>query len=389
MLEGISGNADTEPITERSDGKVTLRKGDLTHRESKSKETVSALQDPHYMRMSPLSMGKSTLSTESSSSCTVIYSWDAENRLIKITYPGEDNFSDFVYDPDGMLVKIIETTSGSVTSTKQFVVCNRNKCEERDGSGSLVKKFFKRGQQNSSTKYFYALDHLGNIREMRDNSGVLQAQYDFDPFGRVNKALETVASDFSFTGHYLHSRSGLNLAPFRAYNAQLGRWINRDPIEEDGGVNLYAYAGNSPIVFQDLLGLQFGFHQGNWTGMTWANGSWIGEDNPLMPMLPGDVGPDGRPFVEPKNPKDKCAYLHDLCMHIGHSISDSKKRACWNRWCHRELVRCYKKAGGDWKEFIFRILSVVGGPGRYNPDPRLSDPGYPGAPTPGSNSPLR
>ena len=26
------------------------------------------------------------------------YAWDAENRMIKITYPGSSNFSSFVYD---------------------------------------------------------------------------------------------------------------------------------------------------------------------------------------------------------------------------------------------------------------------------------------------------
>ena len=26
------------------------------------------------------------------------YAWDAENRLIKITYPGSENYSQFVYD---------------------------------------------------------------------------------------------------------------------------------------------------------------------------------------------------------------------------------------------------------------------------------------------------
>jgi RHS repeat-associated protein len=61
--------------------------------------------------------------------------------------------------------------------------------------------------------------------------------------------------DFAFTGHYYHSRSGLYLAPYRAYNPSLGRWISRDPIGEYGGINLYAYVGNSPLNRIDPLGL--------------------------------------------------------------------------------------------------------------------------------------
>ncbi|HEY9772240.1 MAG TPA: hypothetical protein V6C81_00365, partial [Planktothrix sp.] len=45
------------------------------------------------------------------------YAWDAANRLTKITYPGSNNFSIFDYDGFSRNVEIVETTSGSVTST--------------------------------------------------------------------------------------------------------------------------------------------------------------------------------------------------------------------------------------------------------------------------------
>jgi hypothetical protein len=45
------------------------------------------------------------------------------------------------------------------------------------------------------------------------------------------------------------------LAPYRAYNTGIGRWISRDPIAEDGGINLYAYVGNRVMVAFDPLGL--------------------------------------------------------------------------------------------------------------------------------------
>ncbi len=83
------------------------------------------------------------------------YAWDAENRMIKITYPGSNNFSTFVYDGLGRNVSIVETTAGSVTSTKQFVWNGNFRKEERDGTGALTKKFFVEGQtnltQNTST----------------------------------------------------------------------------------------------------------------------------------------------------------------------------------------------------------------------------------------------
>lgn len=39
------------------------------------------------------------------------------------------------------------------------------------------------------------------------------------------------------------------------YNPTIGRWINRDPIGEEGGVNLYAFTANSPIDAIDRDGL--------------------------------------------------------------------------------------------------------------------------------------
>ena len=42
---------------------------------------------------------------------------------------------------------------------------------------------------------------------------------------------------------------------YRYYHPQTGRWINRDPIEERGGINLYGFVGNGGLGKWDLLGL--------------------------------------------------------------------------------------------------------------------------------------
>lgn len=43
----------------------------------------------------------------------------------------------------------------------------------------------------------------------------------------------------------------------RAYlpRTELGRWINRDPIGETGGVNVYGFVGNEPLTVLDPVGL--------------------------------------------------------------------------------------------------------------------------------------
>jgi RHS repeat-associated protein len=183
------------------------------------------------------------------------YSWDAENRLIKIVYPGSGNNSAFTYDGFGRNVEIVETVSGSVTSTKQFVWSGSHRRETRNGTGTVTAQFFGRGEIISGTSYVYTKDKLRSIREMTNSTGAVQSQYDYDPFGRATLLQGSVAADFQLAGYYFHAPSGLSLTRNRAYSPRLGRFINRDPIGMRGGVNLYAYVGNTPMGATDPSGL--------------------------------------------------------------------------------------------------------------------------------------
>src|SRR5437764_732525 len=86
-------------------------------------------------------------------------------------------------------------------------------------------------------------------------AGTVVARYDYDPYGRSTTVLGTTPTDFNYTGLYRHSKSNLDLAIHRAYDPDLGRWLNRDPIEEAGGINLYAYVGNDSTNKIDPDGL--------------------------------------------------------------------------------------------------------------------------------------
>ena len=47
-----------------------------------------------------------------------------------------------------------------------------------------------------------------------------------------------------------------NRAFLPRYSSWMARWLNRDPIEEKGGVNLYGMVGNDLLTFTDYLGLE-------------------------------------------------------------------------------------------------------------------------------------
>jgi RHS repeat-associated protein len=49
--------------------------------------------------------------------------------------------------------------------------------------------------------------------------------------------------------------AGINIYGYRWYDPLTGRWPSRDPIEEEGGVNLYGFVGNDSINNFDFLGM--------------------------------------------------------------------------------------------------------------------------------------
>ena len=158
----------------------------------------------------------------------------------------------------------MERNGATTVSDRRFIWDGNTLVEQRNGtSTTAAQRYLPQGVQQGTSKFFYTRDHLGSIREVVNNSGSVVARYDYDPYGRRTKLSGTFDSDFGFTGHYLHAPSGLHFAPFRAYSAEFGRWISRDPIEEEGGVNLYGYVASNPVNWVDPLGLEIVYRGSN------------------------------------------------------------------------------------------------------------------------------
>ena len=54
---------------------------------------------------------------------------------------------------------------------------------------------------------------------------------------------------------YTDDETGLVMYQLRAYSPELGRFISRDPIDENGGLNLYSFCANDGVNAVDLYGL--------------------------------------------------------------------------------------------------------------------------------------
>jgi RHS repeat-associated protein len=186
---------------------------------------------------------------------TRTFEWDAANRLIAINYTGTSQRTEFTYNGLSRCVKLLEKNGNTTVSTRRFVWCGNDKCEFRNNNGAVQVQLYSHGQYQSGAVYFYTRDHVGSIREMTDASGTVVARYDYDPWGRSTTVIGINKPDFNFTGLYNHAKSGLDMAVYRFYDPDLGRWLSRDPIGETGGINLYAYVLNSPVNLWDPLGL--------------------------------------------------------------------------------------------------------------------------------------
>jgi RHS repeat-associated protein len=97
-------------------------------------------------------------------------------------------------------------------------------------------------------------DGNGNLTALADGAtGALAAEYEYDPFGNVLRSSGAYGKQnpFRFSGKYFDTETGLSYYGFRYYSASLGRFVNRDPLEERGGWNLYwglKFGASNPFV---------------------------------------------------------------------------------------------------------------------------------------------
>ena len=101
---------------------------------------------------------------------------------------------------------------------------------------------------------FPAYDANGNITEYAGDGGEILSHCDYSAFGR--ELINAGSDDFTyrFSTKPLCRKTGMLEYQLRKYNPWCGRWINRDAIEEDGGLNLYGYVGNNSKTMYDKNG---------------------------------------------------------------------------------------------------------------------------------------
>ncbi|MFR9534993.1 MAG: RHS repeat-associated core domain-containing protein, partial [Rikenellaceae bacterium] len=108
--------------------------------------------------------------------------------------------------------------------------------------------------QISGTWFTYGLDLSKNVTELFNTAGGVETCYTYSPFGAVTEDGDTT-SPIQWSSEFYDSELALVYYNYRHYNPADGRWINRDPIGIEGGLNLYGFVGNRVWVW-DVLGFE-------------------------------------------------------------------------------------------------------------------------------------
>ena len=135
--------------------------------------------------------------------------------------------------------------------------------QERNGQNEVTAQLVRRGniggilsRSTSAGASFFGYDGGGNVTLLTDSNGNEAGHYRYDAFGNTLEVSGTRASEnpYRFSTKELCS-SGLYDFGYRFYSPASGTWLNRDPLREGGGVNLYGMVDNDPVNSVDGYGL--------------------------------------------------------------------------------------------------------------------------------------
>ena len=111
----------------------------------------------------------------------------------------------------------------------------------------------------AATNTLYAVtDPLGTVHALVDSGGTVTVSYTYDSWGNLLSASGSdsliVSLRFTWQGREYSHAAGLYNFRARWYDPAAGRWLSKDPIGLEGGLNLYEAFGNNPVNYIDPEG---------------------------------------------------------------------------------------------------------------------------------------
>ena len=199
------------------------------------------------------------LQTKTTAAQTTNYTYDVLGNLKTVSLPGGTTIE---YVVDGQNRRIGKKVNGTLT-TGWLYQNQLNPVAELDGTGTIVSRFVYGTKANvpdlmikAGVTFRIISDHLGSPRLVINTStGAVAQRLDYDEFGNITQDTAPGFQPFGFAGGLLDTQTGLTRFGARDYDAQVGRWTAKDPIEFHGGSgNLYSYTTSDPVNRVDPTG---------------------------------------------------------------------------------------------------------------------------------------
>jgi RHS repeat-associated protein len=184
------------------------------------------------------------------------FTYDGENRLLTESGPIAMALT---YDPMGRLAQGV--INGATT---QFLYDGDNLVAEYDGSNNILRRYvhgpgvdnplvwFEGSGVTASNASYLIADRQGSIVATANSSGAVAVNYTYDPYGVPNT---WGGSRFRYTGQIELPEAQLYHYKARAYDPNMGHFLQTDPVGYTADVNLYAYVGGDPMNDTDPMGL--------------------------------------------------------------------------------------------------------------------------------------
>jgi len=134
---------------------------------------------------------------------------------------------------------------GAETNTVEYV-WGKDLSGSFQGAGGVGGLLY---EKRNGAIYIPYQDAFGNIMGYWDTNGVIVVEYTYDAFGKTISQAGSMVDVFRhrFSTKYCDSETGFYYYGYRYYFPELRRWLSRDPIEEEGGNNLYGFCSNNAV----------------------------------------------------------------------------------------------------------------------------------------------
>ncbi|MDO4366209.1 MAG: RHS repeat-associated core domain-containing protein, partial [bacterium] len=209
------------------------------------------------------------------------YTYDAAGNVTRIVRDGRPTL-DLVWNGQYQLVSV--STNGVLAESYAYDALGRRASTttregtvrhvygrtwqvlaDLDGAGNVLRSYTWGGGVDNllaarvgAKAYATLTDTQGTVWGLVGGDGEIAARWTYDAWGNVLSEEVTdpdlAAFRYRFQGREYSAATGLVNFRARWYDPGTGRWLSKDPIRLQGGVNLYAFCSNSPVCVNDPFG---------------------------------------------------------------------------------------------------------------------------------------